>query len=123
MFQKNGEKMKVVIDPRKESWMPHSKADGVFIKRLITKKGSGLDTVTVLLVKIPKEKSVAEHIHETSEDILYVLSGKGKMWVEEAGEFELKKNVMVRVPRGRRHRIFDIEEDILIYDVFSPAIF
>lgn len=115
--------MKVVINPEKENWMPHPTAEGVFVKPLVTNREFGVDTVTILLVKIPRGKTVAEHIHKNSEDILYILSGKGKMWVEQLDEFELEKGVLVRVPRGRKHRIFDVEEDVLIYDVFSPSTF
>ena len=45
------------------------------------------------------------------------------MWVEDRGEFKLEPGVFVVVPKGLRHRTYDVEEDLLIYDVFSPAMF
>jgi hypothetical protein len=34
----------------------------------------------------------------------------------------LRKSNVVRVPRNTNHRIFDITEELLVYDVFSPGI-
>ena len=43
------------------------------------------------------------------------------MFVEEIGEFEIKKGILIRVPRGMKHSIYDVTEDLLVYDVFSPG--
>lgn len=105
----------------KISWMPHSMASGVKIKPLISQKEHGLD-VTCMLVDIPAGKEMPEHIHENQEDILYPLQGKGTMWVDGTGEFLLQPGVIVRVPKGIKHKITEVTEDLLIYDVFSPAL-
>lgn len=102
------------------SWAPHPIAEGVEIKPLVTKKDDGLD-VTCVLVKIPTGKDIPEHIHETQADILYPLQGRAEMYVEGAGNLELKPGVVVRVPIGAKHKIFNVTEELLIYDVFQPA--
>jgi len=102
------------------SWAPHPIAEGVEIKPLVTKKGDNLD-VTCVLVKIPAGKDIPEHIHETQADILYPLQGSAEMYVEGAGNLELKPGVVVRVPVGAKHKIFNVTEELLIYDVFQPA--
>ena len=102
------------------SWVPHPIAEGVEIKPLVTKKDDNLD-VTCVLVKIPAGKDIPEHIHETQADILYPLQGRAKMYVEGAGNLELKPGVVVRVPVGAKHKIFNVTEELLIYDVFQPA--
>jgi len=79
-------------------------------------------TVKSVEIKIGRGLEVPEHIHEDSDDILYPLSGKAKMWVEGSGEFSLEPGVIVRVPQGTKHRIYDVSEDLLIYDVFWPAL-
>jgi mannose-6-phosphate isomerase-like protein (cupin superfamily) len=43
------------------------------------------------------------------------------MYVEGAGNFALEPGVVVRVPMGAKHKIFNVTEDLLIYDVFHPA--
>jgi len=102
-------------------WIPHPTAEGVQIKPFISAKEHGLG-VTLMLVKIPAGKEVAEHIHPNQDDILYPLAGKGAMWVDGAGKFPLEPGIVVRVPRGTKHKIFEVTEGLLIYDVFCPAL-
>ncbi len=102
--------------------MPHSIASGVRIKPLISQKEHCLD-VTCMLVEIPAGKEIPEHIHENQDDILYPLEGKGTMWVDGRGEFLLQPGEIVRVPKGVKHKITEVTEYLLIYDVFSPALF
>jgi mannose-6-phosphate isomerase-like protein (cupin superfamily) len=44
------------------------------------------------------------------------------MWVEGVGDFSLEPGVIVRVPKGKKHKIADVAEDLLFYDVFFPAL-
>ncbi|MCG6973848.1 MAG: cupin domain-containing protein, partial [Desulfobacterales bacterium] len=62
------------------------------------------------------------HIHDKQDDILYPLKGKAVMWVEDVGEFTLEPGLIVRVPQGKKHKITDVVEELLVYDVFSPAL-
>ena len=102
-------------------WQPHPMLEGVKIKLLLSKKRDNAD-VTCYLVSVPKGGDVAEHVHEESDDIIYPLKGKAKMFIEGDGEFDLVPGVFVRVPKNTKHRVYDIEEDLLIYDVFVPPI-
>lgn len=104
----------------KISWMPHPTATGVEIKPLITKREQGLD-VTCMLVNVPRGTEVPVHIHDGQDDILYPMKGRARMWVEGTGEFALEPGIIVRVPKGVEHRIFDVREDLTVYDVFCPA--
>jgi quercetin dioxygenase-like cupin family protein len=102
-------------------WAPHPFLKGVSVKFLVTKRDHGAD-VTCMLAKVPKGGGVPEHVHEGQWDIIYPLSGRAKMWVDGEGVFALERGMIVRVPRNTRHRIFDVEEDLLLYDVFSPPL-
>ena len=103
------------------SWQPHPTANGVEIKPLISKKEDSLN-VTCMLVSVPAGTEVPEHIHENQDDILYPLKGNAAMWIEGKETFSLEPGVIVRVPKGTKHKIFEVTEDLLIYDVFSPAL-
>jgi mannose-6-phosphate isomerase-like protein (cupin superfamily) len=89
---------------------------------MITKEQFGEESPSIIMVKIPAHVEVPEHIHDKSEDILFILSGRGTMWIHDVGEVTLQKGTVVRVPRNTKHRIFDVSEELLIYDVFSPGI-
>lgn len=102
-------------------WLPHPTAPDIRIKPMITFKEHGLD-VTCMLVEVPAGKEVPEHTHEGQEDILYPLQGKAMMWVDGGEEFVLQPGVVVRVPRGVKHKIIHVTETLLIYDVFCPAL-
>ena len=102
------------------SWLSHPLVKEVNIKPLVTKSEDGLN-VTCMLVRVPAGIEVPEHIHEEQVDILYPLQGKAEMDVEGAGTFLLKPGVVVRVPIGTKHRIFNVTEELLLYDVFQPA--
>ncbi len=41
--------------------------------------------LTSLLVYLPKGTQVEKHIHENSDDIVYVIKGKATMWIENRG--------------------------------------
>lgn len=105
----------------KISWTPHPTAQGVQIKPLISEKEHGLN-VTCMLVDIQAGKEVPEHIHEDQDDILYPLRGKAVMWVDGTGTFPLEPGVIVKVPKGTKHKIAEVSEDLLLYDVFFPAL-
>ncbi|MEJ2220257.1 MAG: cupin domain-containing protein [Desulfobacterales bacterium] len=101
-------------------WGPHPLVKEVSIKPLATKSEDGLD-VTCMLVRVPAGIDIPEHIHEEQVDILYPLQGKAEMNVEGAGTFPLEPGVIVSVPKGTKHRIFNVTEELLVYDVFQPA--
>ncbi len=113
--------MQVVKREKDLKWAPHPFLS-VQIMPFLTKKDDQAD-ITCFLVKVPKGTRIEEHVHETQEDIIYVMKGKGRMWVEGVGDFALEAGAFIRVPRNTRHRIYDVTEDLLNFDVFSPPLF
>ena len=101
-------------------WAPHPIAEGVKIKPLVTKRDHDLN-VSCILVKVPVGNEIPEHIHDEQVDILYPLSGKAEMHVEGTGALALEPGVVVRVPIGVKHKIINVTEELVIYDVFHPA--
>jgi quercetin dioxygenase-like cupin family protein len=113
--------MQVVKKERDLKWVPHPFLS-IQIMHLLSKKDDQAD-ITCFLVKVPKGKSIEEHVHETQEDIIYVMKGKGRMWVDGVGDFALEPGTFIRVPKNTRHRMYDVTEDLLNFDVFSPPLF
>jgi quercetin dioxygenase-like cupin family protein len=102
-------------------WKPHPVIEGVRIKPFISEKEDGLN-VTCMLVNVPAGTDVTEHVHPTQDDILYPLAGKATMWVDGTGDFTLEPGMVVRVPKGTKHKITGVTEELLIFDVFCPAL-
>ena len=101
-------------------WEPHPINKNVQLGFVLTKRDDGVE-ITSLLAKIPKGEVVPEHTHEV-HDILFPLSGKGKVWIKGIGDFELKRGVVVNVPPGAVHKVYDVTEELEVYDVFSGPI-
>jgi quercetin dioxygenase-like cupin family protein len=102
-------------------WLPHPTAKGVEIKPLVSRKDTGLN-VTCMLVRVPAGVDVPEHVHPDQSDILYPLEGKARMWVAGGESFILQPGTIVRVPQNTPHKIYEVTEPLLIYDVFQPAL-
>jgi quercetin dioxygenase-like cupin family protein len=113
--------MQVVKREKDLTWVPHPFLS-IHILHLLTKKDDQAD-ITCFLVKVPKGTAVEEHIHETQEDIIYVMKGKGRMWVDGVGDFVLEPGTFIRVPKNTRHRMYGVTEDLLNFDVFTPPLF
>lgn len=103
------------------SWQPHPFLP-IQIKPFLTQKHDQ-SALTCFLVKIPVGGEIPEHIHEHQEDIIFILAGQAKMWIQDVGEFAISKGSFIRVPKNTRHRIYDVQEEILNYDVFVPPLF
>ena len=114
--------MSYSVNQNNVSWTPHpSGLDGVEMKILRSKENGNFQE-SIALVRIEKGALVPSHIHPKEDDNLYILSGSGKMKVADE-LFEVKKGVQITVPAGIIHEIFDVQVELLIYDVFAPGIF
>jgi quercetin dioxygenase-like cupin family protein len=101
---------------------PHPFLESVAMRTLYSKRENNGD-VTCFIVRCLVGSEIEEHVHSKEADLIYVLEGKASMWVEDRGEFSLVPGVFVAVPKGLRHRTYGVEEELLIYDVFTLAMF
>ena len=101
-------------------WEPHPLNRNVKLKFLLTKKDDAVE-ITALLATIPHGETIPEHTHK-EHDIIYPLKGRGKIWVKGLGDLALVPGTLLNVPPETPHKIYKVEEDLLVYDVFSGAI-
>ena len=109
-----------VIQARDAEWNPHPKFKGVEIAYLLTKKDDDVD-MTVAMVHWQVGAEIPRHIHEDSDDILYILKGKAKIWIEGIGDVPVSAGSFVRIPKGVPHQPHDVEEDLVAHDTWFPA--
>jgi mannose-6-phosphate isomerase-like protein (cupin superfamily) len=76
--------------------------------------------MTTHLGIVPPGQSTSEHSHPLSEEIVYVVKGKGVCRVgEKTGEF--KPNCLLFVPEGIPHQYSSTgDEDLILFVVYSP---
>jgi quercetin dioxygenase-like cupin family protein len=100
----------------------HPFLPNVTIQTLFSNKDDDAD-ITCFIVRCKVGSEIEEHIHAEESDIIFVLEGLATMWVEDLGSFTLEPGIFVVVPKGLRHRTYDVKEDVLIYDIFTPPMF
>ncbi len=103
----------------------HPTFDGVKIRVLFSREGHGAGA-TIVMTRVPAGVVIPEHVHDGSDDILHVLRGGATMEIRSgdgAETFGLVPGRVVRVPRDTPHRIFDVTEELEIFDVFAPPAF
>jgi quercetin dioxygenase-like cupin family protein len=111
---------KIYKEEKKIKWESHPLNKNVQLGFLLTKKNDGVK-ITCLLARLPKGESIPEHTHKV-HDILFPLSGKAKVWIKGLGDMDLKRGVLVSVPPETAHKVYDVTEDLEVYDIFSDAI-
>jgi quercetin dioxygenase-like cupin family protein len=108
-----------IVQTDQIKWEPHPQLADAKVSYLLSRRDDNAD-LTCLLVQLKAGAEVEKHIHENSDDIIYVLKGKGKMWIDGLGDVSIKEGSFIRIPKGVLHQPHDIEEDVLAYDVFYP---
>jgi mannose-6-phosphate isomerase-like protein (cupin superfamily) len=121
--EKQGENMAKykVVQPEDRKWDPHPQLPGVEVVYLISRRADDVD-ITSALVHLPVGSKVEKHVHENSDDIILVLKGKAKMWIEGVGDVPLAPGTFLRIPKGTQHQPHDIEEDFVAHDTWYPAL-
>lgn len=102
-------------------WVPHPFLKGVELKYLLTKAEDNVD-VTFSFVRVAPGTDIAVHVHETQDDINYLITGSMKMWIEGEGDFEVKAGQMMRVQKGVKHKPYGHSSDFLSMNIFLPAL-
>ena len=102
------------------TWEPNPANKNVKMGVILTKADDDVE-ISAFKAVCPKGETVPEHSHPV-HDILFPLSGKGKIWIKGIGDLELRKGVVVCVPPGTVHKVYDVTEDLEVYDIFSGPI-
>lgn len=102
-------------------WEGHFMDESSRIKWLYTREKDGTP-LTAMLIELQKGISLPEHRHLDQPDLIYPIKGRATMYIEGEGEFSLEPGMVVIVPPNTTHTIRNVEETLLLYNVFAPAI-
>jgi len=111
--------MRYLVYESEMEWQEHPEFEGVLVKVLQSRRDHG-SMATVVMTRVPKGGEVPVHVHEGSDDILYIIDGMAEMAIDGIGNFEMQKGGCLRVPKDTKHRIFNVTKDLLLYDVWAP---
>ncbi|MGO9123067.1 MAG: cupin domain-containing protein [Desulfomonilaceae bacterium] len=107
-----------VVQKQDIKWEPHPQLANIEVAYLVSHRHENMD-LTIMLVHLPVGAEAPKHTHEC-DDIVYIVQGKAKIWVEGIGEIPAVPGTFVRIPKGVLHQPHEVEEDLIIYDVFYP---
>lgn len=97
-------------DPPRTSWI------------LVSEKTVGSKNIAMGVNETDPGGMVPEHMHETEEEVMFFLSGKGK-FVTEDEEIPLEAGVCVYNPPGGKHKIVNTGEEVLKFVwIYSPQL-
>ena len=89
---------------------------------LVSEKTVGAKNLAMGVNKTHPGGMVPEHKHDTEEEVMYFLAGKGKFITEEE-EIELEPGVCVYNPPGGKHKIVNTgDEDLEFVWIYSPQL-
>jgi quercetin dioxygenase-like cupin family protein len=101
-------------------WEGHFMEKDGRIKWLYTNERDG-SPITVMMVELKPGITLPDHRHPDQPDLIYPLEGKATMYIEGRGEFPLVPGVVVMVPQNALHSIRNVEETLVLYNVFAPG--
>ncbi|MBU8913736.1 MAG: cupin domain-containing protein [Spirochaetales bacterium] len=111
-----------LVNERDVEWEPHPAGiPGVELKKLRS-RDTGNHQESIAMVRVQANSVVPPHVHENEDDNLYILSGRARMRVADE-DFEIGPDAQITVPAGVQHEIYDVAEDLVVYDVFAPRTF
>jgi mannose-6-phosphate isomerase-like protein (cupin superfamily) len=89
---------------------------------LISEKTVGAKNLAMGVNKTHPGGMVPEHKHDTEEEVMFFLSGKGK-FITEDEEIELEPGVCVYNPPGGKHKIVNTgDEDLEFIWIYAPQL-
>ncbi len=89
---------------------------------LLGPQNSGAKNLNFGLATFPPDSKAPPHMHETQEEIIFILSGRGKFATAER-TVPLEPGTAVFIPPGLEHQIVVTgDETIKLVTVFSPPV-
>jgi putative monooxygenase len=92
-------------------------------KLLLAPKFGGVENVSMGMNITEVGSMIPDHVHEDSEEVLFLISGKAKIVIEGVGEWEIGPETAFYSPKGKKHRVENIgNEPLKLVWVYSPPL-
>jgi mannose-6-phosphate isomerase-like protein (cupin superfamily) len=92
-------------------------------KLLLAPKFGGVKNVSMGMNITEVGSMIPDHVHDNSEEVLFLISGHAKIVIEGEGEYEIGPETAFYSPLGKKHRVENIgNEPLRIVWVYSPPL-
>jgi len=95
--------------------------DGSGIREILAPRNSGLEQLSLAEAVVPVGAATIEHLHKTSEEIYFILSGEGEIIIDGETALVRAGDAVVLLP-GRKHKLYNRgDHDLVFLCVCSPT--
>lgn len=92
-----------------------------FVRDGVRRRGFGNDDALLVMNELTPGMKLAPHVHETFDQIAYIVSGTATYHVDGVGH-DVGPGSLILIPAGQQHYIEPTgSEPVLNLDVFGPA--
>jgi mannose-6-phosphate isomerase-like protein (cupin superfamily) len=82
-------------------------------KLLLAPKFGGVTGVSMGMNITQVGSMIPDHVHEESEEVLFLISGRARLVIEGEGEWEIGPETAFYSPVGKKHRVENIGDEPL----------
>jgi oxalate decarboxylase/phosphoglucose isomerase-like protein (cupin superfamily) len=108
-----------LIDP---DALPTMTFDWGLIKPLVATENTEGAAVSLMHVVLLPGQDHERHNHPDSDEILYILTGRGEQMVDDAAEFPVGPGQAIFIPRGAYHSTVNTGwEPLTLLAIYAPA--
>ncbi len=95
--------------------------DKAIVREIVSPRNTSAENQSLAEITIPPGESIFEHYHVKTEEVYYLLEGRGEMHID--GEVqEVRAGQAVVILPGQRHKITNIgETDLVMLVTCAPA--
>jgi mannose-6-phosphate isomerase-like protein (cupin superfamily) len=92
-------------------------------KLLLAPKFGGVSGMSMGMNITEVGSMIPDHVHEDSEEVLFLISGRARLVIEGEGEWEIGPETAFYSPLVKKHRLENIgDEPLKLVWVYSPPL-
>jgi len=92
-------------------------------KLLLAPKYGGVQRLSMGMNITEPGSMIPDHLHEESEEVLFLISGRARIVIEGEGEWEIGPETAFYSPVGKKHRVENIgDEPLRLIWVYCPPL-
>lgn len=93
---------------------PFITKDASEIREILAPRNSSIERQSLAEARVLTGQSTEEHIHSKTEEIYYVLKGRGRIRID-GEEREIRPGDGIAIPPGTRHKVWNTGSSDLVF--------